>query len=93
MIKIILCLFIVSYCFKASAGEGHDAGYKWAEKKSIEDPAQCESSQKGKWLNDNIKNSSSFSEGCLDYLKTENISKSEDEEKEGGEEDQEEDQE
>jgi hypothetical protein len=50
------------------AGEGHDSGYDWAESEGIDDDSDCYSSQPGRWAGDNINNSPSFTEGCLEYV-------------------------
>ncbi|WP_226454919.1 hypothetical protein [Pseudomonas sp. AF03-9] len=40
----------------AFAGEGHDAGYQWAEDNDIDDTSSCSTP------------SSSFNQGCEDYV-------------------------
>ena len=50
----------------ASAGEGHDAGYEWAEENDIDDAGDCDTP------------SNSFNEGCEEYVE-ENTSSSYDE--------------
>jgi len=51
----------------ASAGEGHDAGYEWAEENDVDDISNCD------------RNSSSFKEGCEEYVE-ENVPEDEGEE-------------
>lgn len=70
--KLILILYLI-YPNMSWAGEGYEAGRNWAERKGIDDPDDCRSRYKGKWEDDNINNSSSFTEGCLEYLRDENI--------------------
>jgi len=54
--KYLLALFIVmTHPLDAFAGEGHDAGRDWAEKKGIDDPDDCSG------------NSASFIAGCEEY--------------------------
>lgn len=50
----------------ALAGEGHDAGYEWAEENDIDDTSDCDTP------------SNSFNEGCEEYV-DENDSSEEDE--------------
>lgn len=65
ILSLLLCGNF-SYMSFALAGEGHDAGYEWAEENSIEDAADCDTP------------SSSFNEGCEEYVE-ENASSSYDE--------------
>jgi hypothetical protein len=58
----------------ALAGEGHDAGYEWAQQNGIDDPSYCYSSEGGY-----INNSPSFTAGCLAYLQDEGIVDEDDE--------------
>ena len=58
----------------ANAGEGHQAGYRWAASKGADDPSYCYSRSGGY-----INNSRSFTEGCLDYLRDEAIIDEDDE--------------
>lgn len=58
----------------ALAGEGHRAGYDWASQRGIDDPDSCYSRSGGA-----INNSPSFTEGCLEYLRDENITNDDDE--------------
>lgn len=60
----------------AYAGEGHEAGDKWAEEKGIDDPSNCQG------------NSQSFREGCLEHLRDEGITNDDDEIKQDDEEDE-----
>jgi hypothetical protein len=49
---------------------GHEAGYKWAEEKDIQDDADCEAAGEH-------SNSPSFEEGCKAYVNGEGESESE----------------
>ena len=51
---IVLLLNTIPYTVQA--GEGHDAGYQWAEENEIDDTASCSTP------------SSSFNEGCEEYV-------------------------
>lgn len=53
----------------AEGGSGHQAGYDWAESNNVDDPSNCYSAHPGRWAGDNINNSQSFTEGCLEYLR------------------------
>lgn len=53
---LIACLFTGMILSPAFAGEGHDAGYQWAEDNDIDDTSSCSTP------------SSSFNEGCEDYV-------------------------
>ena len=83
MKKIFLaCLFscLSSYFMSiAFAGEGHDAGREWAEQQGIDSPDDCRNNYPGRWVDDNINNSPSFTEGCLEYLRDEGITNDDDE--------------
>ena len=62
--KILLAVaLLVLPAAYVSAGEGHEAGYQWAQENGIRDPANCFDEN-----GDPINNSESFSEGCLEYL-------------------------
>lgn len=50
-----LAVFLLAGCGAAFAGEGHDAGYEWAEDNDITDPDDCDG------------NSQSFIEGCEEW--------------------------
>jgi hypothetical protein len=76
---IVSNLFLLSPAF---GGGGHDAGRDWAEENGIEDPHNCHSAYPGRWAGDNINNSPSFTEGCLEYLRDEGITNEDDELKE-----------
>lgn len=52
-LKLIAAIAVAAcWAFPASAGEGHDAGYEWAQEQGITDPDDCGG------------NSQSFIEGC-----------------------------
>jgi hypothetical protein len=73
---LFICLVFCSQLIpnqNAFSGEGHDAGRAWAESKGIDNPDDCLSKYPGRWENDNINNSPSFTEGCLEYLQEEGI--------------------
>lgn len=76
VIVIVSILFLSSL---ALAGEGHDAGQEWAEQNGIDDPDNCHSAYPGRWDGDNINNSPSFTEGCLEHLRNEGITNDDDE--------------
>lgn len=48
----------------ASAGEGTDSGYAWAEAQDISDESGCYDPTGGP-----LNNSQSFTNGCLDYVR------------------------
>ncbi len=80
--SILICLLIclhLSLLQIAIAGEGHNAGREWAEKNGIDNPDDCRSQYPGRWVGDNINNSPSFTEGCLEYLRDEGITNDDDE--------------
>jgi hypothetical protein len=77
-ICIFLLLFLGFSQFTFS-GEGHNAGKDWAERRGIDDPDDCRSRYPGRWGDDNINNSPSFTEGCLEYLRDEGITNDDDE--------------
>lgn len=77
-IGMLICLHL-SLIQIATAGEGHDAGREWAEQNGIDDPDDCRSQYPGRWVDDNINNSLSFTEGCLEYLRDEGIINDDDE--------------
>lgn len=80
MIRIVLFIFFFCLFVQISfAGEGHRAGYSWAERNGIDDPDNCYSRDSGRWANNNINNSASFTEGCLEYLRDEEITNEDDE--------------
>jgi len=66
--------FSLAFAPEVQAGEGHDAGYAWAEKHSIDDPDNCYDR-----YGNAINNSPSFTAGCLEYLHDEGITNDEDE--------------
>ena len=68
---VVLAILVPSF---SVAGEGHDAGYRWAEQNGVDDPSYCYSSNGG-----DINNSPSFTEGCLEYLRDEGITNDDDE--------------
>ena len=70
----VIAATIVFPAPSAEAGEGHDAGYNWAEKKGIDDPDSCYS-RSGEAIN----NSPSFTEGCLQFLQDSEITNQDDE--------------
>ncbi len=77
-------ILLLSFCILliasvAIAGEGHEAGRDWAEENSIDDPDECRSADSGRWDDDNIKNSPSFTAGCLEYLNDEGLTDDDDE--------------
>jgi len=78
LIVIFICLHL-NNTQVATAGEGHDAGREWAEQNGIDDPDDCQSQYFGRWADDNINNSPSFTEGCLEYLRDEGITNDDDE--------------
>lgn len=49
---LVVLAACIGWSVTATAGEGHDAGYDWAQDKDIVDPADCGG------------NSQSFIEGC-----------------------------
>jgi hypothetical protein len=49
------------------------------ERKDIDDPDDCRSSYPGRWTDDNINNSPSFTEGCLEHLRDEGVANDDDE--------------
>lgn len=53
---LIACLFAGIIVSPAFAGEGHDAGYQWAEDNEIDDTSSCSTA------------SSSFNAGCEEYV-------------------------
>ena len=71
---LLLGCLLSLFATLASAGEGHQAGYRWAASKGIDDPSYCYSRSGGY-----INNSRSFMEGCLDYLRDEAIINEDDE--------------
>ncbi|CRM40707.1 MULTISPECIES: hypothetical protein [Pseudomonas] len=70
---LIACLFAGIIASPAFAGEGHDAGYQWAEDNDIDDTSSCSTP------------SSSFNQGCEDYVEetVSSLSSDQDEEDEG----------
>jgi hypothetical protein len=80
---LVVCLFeVFSILFVptvARAQAGHQAGYDWAEKKGIDDPDHCRSREIGRWDDDNINNSPSFTAGCLEFLHDNNLADDDDE--------------
>jgi len=48
----LVAILAACWAIPASAGEGHDAGYEWAQEQGITDPDDCDG------------NSQSFIEGC-----------------------------
>jgi hypothetical protein len=75
---MFLGLLIAPAC-AVFAGEGHQAGWEWAYRNGITDPDDCRSRYPGRWKDDNINNSPSFTEGCLEYLRDEGITNEDDE--------------
>ena len=75
---LIACLFAGVIVSPAFAGEGHDAGYQWAEDNGIDDTSSCSTP------------SSSFNQGCEDYVEdaASSLSSDQDEEDEEDEEDE-----
>lgn len=71
-ICLVFCVHL-TLTQNAFAGEGYDAGWKWAEQNGIDNPDDCLSRYPGRWEDDNINNSPSFTEGCLAYLRDEGI--------------------
>ena len=69
----ILAVCIFGFCSNGYASDGHDAGYEWASDNGIDDPDECRSSQPGRWKDNNINNSEDFTEGCLQFLRDEEI--------------------
>jgi hypothetical protein len=61
------------------ADERHDVGKDWAEKNDIKDPGDCYSQHPGQGEDDDINNSPSFTEGCLEYLRDKGITDDSDE--------------
>lgn len=88
-IAALFCQF--QFPLDAYAGEGHDAGREWAEQNGIGDPDGCRSATPGRWENDNINNSPSFTEGCLEHLRDEGITNDDDELKADDDDDDDED--
>jgi hypothetical protein len=78
LVCLLLCLHL-SFIQIAFAGDGHEAGREWAEREGIDDPDDCRSRYPGRWAGDNINNSPSFTEGCLEYLRDEGIINDDDE--------------
>lgn len=74
--KILVCAAVLGMILPSmsSAGEGYDAGYRWAERNGIDDPSYCYSRSGGY-----VNNSASFTEGCLAYLQDEGITNEDDE--------------
>lgn len=76
-------LLVIAACLvsnsTAHAGEGHEAGRRWAERRGIDDPDDCLSVNRGRWANENINNSPSFTEGCMEHLRDEGITNDDDE--------------
>ena len=72
--KLIAIAISALVLTQARAGDGHDAGHRWVENHSIDDPANCYSRNGGA-----INNSPAFTEGCLEYLRDEGITNSADE--------------
>ncbi|WP_135307994.1 hypothetical protein [Pseudomonas nabeulensis] len=53
---IVITLLLSIFPHTAQAGEGHDAGYQWAEDNEIDDTSSCSTP------------SSSFNAGCEEYV-------------------------
>ena len=80
--KNIITLFLLGFLLfpvRVFAGGGQDAGREWAEENAIDDPDDCHSAHPGRWDDDNINNSPSFTEGCLEHLRDESIIDDDDE--------------
>jgi hypothetical protein len=77
MNKLLLLFFASMLLFGGAvslfAGEGHDAGYEWAEQNNIDDPDYDEG------------NSESFNEGVREYVEEQQLIEEEDELLEGEE--------
>ncbi|MHC8310045.1 hypothetical protein ACYZUC_10600 [Pseudomonas sp. GT1P32] len=73
---LIASLFAGVILSPAFAGEGYDAGYQWAEDNDIDDTSSCSTP------------SSSFNQGCEDYVEETASSVSNDEDGEDEDEDE-----
>ena len=73
---LIACLFTGFIISPVFAGEGHDAGYQWAEDNEIDDTSSCSTP------------SSSFNQGCEDYVEETASSLSSDQDEEEEDEDE-----
>jgi len=78
LICLLSCLHLAFFQI-VFAGEGQEAGRAWAESKGIDNPDDCRSANPGGWMGDNINNSESFTEGCLEYLRDKGITNDVDE--------------
>lgn len=65
ILKLVLITLLLSiFPHIAQAGEGHDAGYQWAEDNEIDDTSSCSTP------------SSSFNAGCEEYVEENEASSS-----------------